>query len=206
MSVVAERTILDAAHEVAAAVGDELVAAYAVGSAALGDFVPGESDLDVIAVVSRPLADEEKDAIAERARAVDVAPARGLELVIWARDREGFELNLNTGPGMVEHLSHGPENEPAHWFVLARSMSEQHAVPLVGPPWTEVFPPVPRAGVLASLASSLAWHERHEPGSANAVRNACRALVWLESGSWVSKPAAATWLAQRACEAVERAR
>jgi hypothetical protein len=193
----AARTALEAAHDVAAAVGEDAVAAYAVGSVALGAFVPEESDLDVVAVVELPLSRAQKEALVERVRAVDVSPARGLELVVWALGREAFELNLNTGPGMTEHVAYGPEGEPFHWFPLAQSMAEQAAIPLAGPPWAEVFPPVARNEVLAALVASLEWHEQHEPGSANAVRNACRAWYWVETGRWTSKPAAASWLVER---------
>ena len=62
-AVVAERTALDAARAVAAALGDRVTAAYAVGSAAVGGFRPGSSDLDVVAVAAEPLSRREKEEI-----------------------------------------------------------------------------------------------------------------------------------------------
>ncbi len=186
MTVAPEATALDAARAVAAALGDDITAVYVVGSVALRGFRPGASDLDVIAVSARPLSHDEKQAVVERVRDLDVAPARGLELVVYAAGR--LALNVNTGPGMDEHVGYDPTDEPQFWFVLDRAIAQEHAVVLVGPPWRELFPPVSRAEVLHALESSLDWHERHGPASANALLNALRARRYAEAGVWASKP------------------
>jgi predicted nucleotidyltransferase len=46
--------------------GADLVGHYLHGSVVLGDFAESRSDIDVVAVSSRPLSPEEKKAIAER--------------------------------------------------------------------------------------------------------------------------------------------
>lgn len=205
MSVLAaERTALDAARRVAAALGADVHAAYAIGSVATGGFESGTSDLDVVAVLADRPARGELIQLVERVRAVDVSPARGLELVVYA-DGE-LVLNLNTGPGMNEHVGLEPAEEPAFWFVLDRAAAQDHAVALAGPPWLDVFPPVTRAEVLDALADSLRWHEANEPASRNTALNTVRTWHWLETGRWVSKPDAARWLAARVREAVEQAR
>jgi predicted nucleotidyltransferase len=178
-----------------------LDAVYLLGSAALGAYEPGSSDVDVVAVTTGSLPVDERRRLAEAAEAIS-CPARKLELVVYPRGSEEWEINLNTG----EHVSFDPAEEPAFWFVLDRAIAEQHAVPLQGPPWTEVFPPVPREDVLDALARSLAWHAENEPSSRNTVLNTVRSWRWLETGEWGTKPQAARWLVDRVRADVEAAR
>lgn len=183
---------------IAAAV--DIEAAYLFGSAAMGAFEPARSDVDVIVVTPKALSEVEKQAVVDAADALDV-PARKLELVVYARGRDRYELNFNKG----ELVSFDPANDPAFWFVLDRAIAEQHAVPLVGPPWTELFEPVPRDEVLAAIAEALDWQEREDPIGRSSLLNACRAWCWLETGDWVAKPDAGHWLRTRVREALEAA-
>lgn len=162
----------------------ELEAVYLLGSAALGSYEPGRSDVDVVAVTARPLAHEEKKALAAAAEALP-CPARKLELVVYPRGSDRWEINLNTG----EHVGFDPDAEPSFWFVLDRAIGEQHAVPLLGPPWGELFEPVPREAVLAALEDSVAFDAWDDPDGAKLA--AARARVWLETGEWISKREAA---------------
>ncbi len=191
MSAVAERTALDTAHDVVAALGDAVEAAYAIGSVATGGFEAGSSDLDLVVVLRGEPPRDELRALADRVRALDFAPARGLELVGYAGGR--VALNVNTGPGMTEHVGFAGD-DPGFWFVLDRAIAERSAITLLGPDWAASFPPVPRAEILAALKASLDWHAGEEPGTRNAVLNTVRTWRWLETGDWVSKPEAARWL------------
>jgi predicted nucleotidyltransferase len=168
----------------------ELDAVYLFGSAAQGAYVHGRSDVDVIAVTARPSTQAEKDALAEAAESLP-CPARKLELVVYARGAERHELNVNTG----ELVHFDPDDDPAFWFVLDRSIAEQHAIPLVGPPWSEVFPPVPKEAVLAALDRALAFEGWDDPNGARLA--AARGRIWRETGEWVSKQRAAEIEAQR---------
>jgi hypothetical protein len=194
---------VDAARRVVAALGDEVAAAYVVGSVALGGFEAGSSDLDLVAVLRRPLERDELEQLARAVRQVDTAPARGLELVVYAGGE--VVLNVNTGPGMTEHVGFAGD-DPAFWFVLDRAIAEQHAVTLAGPPWRESFAPVAREEVLDALTASLEWHETAEPDTRNAALNAVRTWCWLETGEWVTKPEAAVWLRRRIRERIEEER
>lgn len=175
----------------------EIEAVYLVGSAALGAWEAGESDVDVVAVTARPLARPEREALVRAAESI-TGPARKLELVVYPRGGADWEINLDTG----EHVSFDPAEEPPFWFVLDRALAEQHAVPLVGPPWGELFEPVAHADVLAALEAALDWQEREEPATRGSVLNACRAWAFLETGLWLSKPAAAAWLRDRVRAAI----
>jgi hypothetical protein len=178
----------------------ELEAAYLVGSGSSGGFEPGQSDVDVIAVVPRPLSPADKQALVAAAEGLP-CPGRKLELVVYAAGNDEYELNLNTG----ELVSFDPASDPSFWFVLDRAIAQEHATSLLGPQWSELFPPVERGAVLQALRESLDWHEREEPGEANTVLNACRAWKWLEEGDWISKPDAAAWLRQKVRTALAEA-
>jgi hypothetical protein len=182
----------------------ELDAVYLLGSAALGAYEQGTSDVDVVAVTSRSLSQEERRALAEAGEAIP-CPARKLELVVYPRGSDEWEINLNTG----EHVSFDTAEEPGFWFVLDRAIAEQHAVPLIGPPWSELFAPVRREEVLDALAEAFDWYDREDPAGPSsrlAVLSTIRTWCWLETGDWVSKPEAAAWFRQRVRDAIEAAR
>jgi predicted nucleotidyltransferase len=162
----------------------ELDAVYLFGSAAQGAYEHGRSDLDVIAVAARPSTQAEKEALAEAAESLP-CPARRLELVVYARGAERHELNVNTG----ELVHFDADDDPAFWFVIDRAIAEQHSIVLLGPPWNDVFEPVPREAVLAALDEALAFDGWDDPN--DAALAAARARIWRETGKWVSKREAA---------------
>jgi hypothetical protein len=157
-----------------------LEAVYLLGSAALGAYEHGRSDVDVVAVTQRSLSMDERRALAAAAEAIP-CPARKLELVVYPRGSRDWEINLNTG----EHVSFDVREEPAFWFVLDRAIAEQHARALTGPPWAELFQPESREAIEAALDQAIAfdgWDDPRDAGLATA-----RARIWRETGRWVSK-------------------
>jgi hypothetical protein len=188
--------------------GDELVAAWVVGSNATGDFDAARSDIDVQAVSAGPLARPELEALAAALSHYALpCPARGLEFVLYARedlaDPRGpaFSLNLNTGPGMDHHAGYEPDDEPRFWFVLDVAIARQDARPLVGAHPRGVLPDLPRELILESLRESLAWWREHDPRQA--VVAACRARAWLEEDRWLSKRDAAAGFIDRVDELLQ---
>ena len=162
----------------------ELEAVYLIGSAATGAYEHGPSDVDVVAVTTRALSEPEKESLVERVEALE-CPARGLELVVYAKGAQPpeYEINLNAGPGMPRHVSFDPAHEAWHWFVVDASIAEAHAVPLLGPPWLELFEPIPPERVRAAVEDVLAWAEESEPEDVNADR----ARHYLATGEWRAK-------------------
>ena len=133
-----------------AQLGDRLVAAWQVGSGALGDFDQLRSDIDVQAL-SAPLERAELEALA--ATLTDVpCPVRGLEFVLYAEPPR-FALNLNTGPGMTHHEGYDPDAEERFWFVLDVAIARANAVPLAGPHPGAVLPELPRSLLLTAHVS-----------------------------------------------------
>jgi len=184
-----------------ALLGEELLGAYLIGSASLGGYEPGPSDIDIIAVCASPLKPPVKQVIAAALdhRALS-CPARGLEFVLYAKDAVAtpsrplrFELNFNTGGSMDRRLSLNPAVDAAHWFLIDLDIARLHGVPLAGPPASELLAPLPRAWVLEAVRDSLTWHAQAEPVSANNVLNACRAWRYAEEGVWSTKGASAAW-------------
>jgi aminoglycoside adenylyltransferase-like protein len=185
-----------------ALLGPSLVGVYAAGSWALGDYVPGRSDLDRFVVCGEPLRIEAKQEAVERLRHESLpCPARGLELVVYTRAQAGspdsdagFELNLNSGCSVPLHVSFDAADEPRHWFVVDRAIVREQGLALAGPPPAEVFGEIPRATVLAALSESLAWHRANaEEAGENLVLSAVRAWHYAVEGTWTSKLEAAEW-------------
>jgi hypothetical protein len=175
-----------------AQLGDRLVAAWQVGSGALGDFDQLRSDIDVQAL-SAPLARAELEALAAALTAVP-CPVRGLEFVLYAEPPR-FQLNLNTGPGMDEQAGYDPGAEPGFWFTLDVAIAREQARPLAGAHPREVLPALPRALIAAAHRDSLAWYAAYD--DAQAVITACRAWAWAAEDRWLSKGDAAAWAVAR---------
>jgi hypothetical protein len=189
------------------ALRERLLGVYVGGSYALGDYLPGRSDLDLAAVVRSPVPRSIEEAIVAGLRTESLpCPAQCLELVVYREETAAsgtstaeFELNLNTGAGMplsVQSRS-APGEMGGHWFPIDRSVLSQAGVALLGPPAREVFAPIPRRELLPVLAESARWHREHEAATGNAVLNACRSLRFAEEGRWSSKPAAGRWASER---------
>ena len=181
----------------------ELLGIYVGGSVALGAYLAGRSDVDVAAVVAGLLPIAQKKAVVDAARHESLpCPARGLELVVYPRTATesavadpGFEVELNTGAGMPFVANFDPAGAAAtHWYAIDRAILAERGRPLLGPPVSELFAPVPPEIALAALVDSLRWHAETEVApSAEAVLNTCRALRYARERVWSSKPEAAEW-------------
>lgn len=195
-------------------VGDRLTGAWLLGSAVLGDFDPARSDLDVQALTATRLSERERrDLAVSLSHEALPCPARGLELVLYAReDLDGahgpaFQLNLNTGRGIDEQLELRPATEEWFWFVIDLQIGRAVGHVLHGPPLRDVIPPAPRRLVLDALLDCVRWQRRDQPDGAATVLAACRAWAWASDGAWRSKREAARWAAGRLADPqpVERA-
>jgi hypothetical protein len=186
-------------------IGDDLIGVYLLGSGSLGGFDPRTSDIDIAAVVRRPLTQDQKQRIVrDLAHPTLPCPARKLELVVYGADAVTgpsptllWEVNLNTGPEVGVESSFDPSSEPEHWFVLDVAMARRHARPLLGAPPETVFGEIPQERVLRALLGSIAWHLRNDPRGVQGVLNACRAWRWAEEATWSPKPEAARWARAR---------
>ena len=164
----------------AAALGDSLEGVYLIGSAAFGDYVEGESDLDVAAVCrERPAPEALAELCWTASHDVLPCPARLLELVVYsraslARRPPEFELNLNSGRALTR-CSDEPTSEPSFWFTIDVAIAREVGVVLRGPPPREVFPELPRADLLAAVQASIEWYEAEgSPDQSESARRRAR--------------------------------
>jgi predicted nucleotidyltransferase len=197
------------AHQVTerprAALGEKLVGVYLHGSAALGDFLRGQSDIDVVAVSDGPLTDQEAGAVVERLSSESLpCPARGLELHVVDRntleealDPPPFELHIATtrsaGPDRVVA---GPGRGGDPDLVMHFAVLREHGVALLGPPATDIFPPVARTRLVRAFASELRWALEHASPTYQ-VLNACRAWRFSEENVLSSKLSGGEWARER---------
>jgi len=181
--------------------GNALVGSYLVNSGARGDYLPSRSDLDLVLIVADALQDPIKRRLAEALRHAAIpCPAPRVELVAYRRDvavdpgaRPQFELNLNSGPAIDDHVALDPTKEPWFWFVLDLAAAADTALRIEGPSPTEIFGKVPRRAIIDALLESHSWHVRHDSHAPNRVLNACRAWCWIVTARWRSKTEAAVW-------------
>jgi len=191
----------------AALLGDALDGLYLHGSAALGDFSRARSDVDLVTVVSRPLGQEDKQAIAtEISSSALRCPATGLELHVVrhaALRSEAaappFELHVVTssaGDRVVDGRGHaGDPDLVMHFAVL-----HDHGRAIAGPPPAETFPRPQREALLRAFAGELRWAaERASPSYQ--VLNACRAWRFLDEDVLCSKTAGGEWALPRVRDA-----
>jgi hypothetical protein len=181
---------------------------YLAGSGALGGYVHGRSDVDVAVVARNPLERETKDELVAALRHEALpCPARGLELVVYARGRPLPELNLNTGERMEFLATFEPGTDSPHWFVLDRSIIGQRGVILTGPPPAEAVVPPSEDEILEALAIALRWYrDRSEEPRDDAALNAVRSRAYLETGRWASKAEAVELLLDEVSLSVETRR
>ncbi len=205
-----ERYLADLVAVARDVVGDDLVGAYGAGSLGLGAYVPGRSDVDVALVSTGPLDPDRKRALVAGLRHEALpCPGRGLELVAYRRDvaasgtpEPGFEVELNTGSRIDFRATYDPADRPVgdglFWYGLDRSILHQSGRTLLGPPAPVVFADLAPADLRRLLVDALEWWlarptppgDRPAPGAEDAVLGACRSLVRVRDGRWLSKAAA----------------
>ena len=172
-----------------------LQAAYVHGSAALGGWVPGRSDVDMLFVAADDIGSAAAKRMGEVLRAgAGGCPGREVEcsVVTMAQARQPappwpFVLHVTAGPGQPgrtvrpDRRSGGDPDLLMHYAVCRAA-----GWPVYGPPPQDLIGRVPRRTILDYLAGELGWGIEHAP-EAYAVLNACRALIYLTSHEIVSK-------------------
>ncbi|PZG02136.1 nucleotidyltransferase domain-containing protein [Micromonospora deserti] len=204
------RYLADLAGAARAVLGDDLVGAYAAGSVGLDAYQPGRSDVDVALVCAEALDIEVRRQLVARLRHEALpCPARGLELVVYRRavagsgtPEPGFEVELNTGRRMPFRATLAAADRPVadglFWYGLDRSILHQCGHALLGPPAAEMFADLSPADLRRLLLDALRWWlalpappgDEPAPGAEDAVLGACRSLVKVRHGVWLSKTAA----------------
>jgi predicted nucleotidyltransferase len=193
--------------------GDRLVAAILHGSLVLGDYSPASSDVDLLAIVERPLTDDELAALAELVLAR--GRAAGIDLRVVTRAAAGEQTE---SPAMELYIGVHHDHEPE---LLRRIVGERDLVAelsmvravgrsLVGPDPTAVVAATPAEWVVAYGDEVLErWQQLTDDAehAALMVLTGCRIWRFAVEGVHCSKTEAAHWalLQEPALPAVEAA-
>jgi Domain of unknown function (DUF4111) len=191
------------AANLAKVLGDDLLSLSLHGSSTLGDFAPGRSDLDVLAVMAT---DPTADTLARLAHVharldrefpvwighveVDYVSAEAVRAVVQRADESHPMIRIS--PGEPLH-----EVEASRHYVLNWAAALQADQPIAGAAPSTVLPAIDRRlihqVVLQHVRAWPEWvREMQTPGvQAYAVLTLCRAAETLATGRQVSKLAAA---------------
>jgi hypothetical protein len=179
--------------------GGRLTAAVVHGSAALGGWQPGRSDVDLLFLVADSITEMDlrrmtlsiltmsggcpgscaETSIVAAAAALAPAPP-------WP-----YLRHVVAGPAADSRVAPRPGDQ-AHDpdLLMHYVVSRAAGVSVCGPPAAGLFGEVPRPAVLAYLADDLDWGLAQAP-EAYCVLNACRAQMYLTDGAIISKIAGA---------------
>ncbi len=181
--------------------GDHVVGVYTTGSLALGDYRPGRSDIDLMAVVAgSPDLSLRRQLVSQLDHRVLACPAAGLEFVLYPLTTvsrptldAGYLLNFNTGSALPPATSFDPGDGPAFWYAIDRSITRQSGASLWGPPAPQLFAELPFDDLLRVVIASVEAHSNPQEGHLldNAVLNSCRALSFARDRRWYAKGDAA---------------
>ena len=184
---------------------EQLLSLSVHGSWVAGDFTPGRSDLDLLAV----LADDPDEGTLARLTAlhadmsakapewdnhveVDYVSVAAVESVLAGDGSQHSMVRIS--PGEPIHLVHADRHYLLNW----RS-ARDHDHLIIGRAPSEVLPPIPddlvREVVIEHAGQWPAWlHGASDPKfQAYAALTMCRALAFLATGKQCSKHAAAVW-------------
>jgi streptomycin 3"-adenylyltransferase len=203
----------EAARKVAAdladVAGSVLVAVYLHGSAVLGGWVPDRSDVDVLIITADRTSETDADSMARAIVSVQAEgwptawPAPKLETSIVTASAASdpgppwpFLRHVVTGPMMAARVIRPDIGRGDRDLLMHYVACREAGYAAFGPPPREVIGPITRAAILTYLADELSWGLANAP-ERYAVLNACRALVYLTDGAFVSKIAGGEAAVQR---------
>jgi hypothetical protein len=175
-----------------AALGETLRAVYLTGSAAVGAYRQGKSDLDVLVVADPAERMRLEAVVATCAHAVLPCPAEKLELVVYEPavlaapgSAPAWSLNFDTGRD-THQVDFDPATQPSHWFVLDLAFARRHAVALTGPPPAELIGDPGQDALLHAFEEQVAWYAANDTEEAAATA-ARRAAHWRATGEFAAK-------------------
>jgi hypothetical protein len=185
--------------------GEILTSVIVHGSLVLDDYTPGSSDIDLLAVVDRPLLDSETASLvsmvaAEQAQAPGPLDLRAVTRAAAATSSEAPPMELYV---RLRGSAPPPDLESRHPepdLVVELSICRQHGRALLGTEPRAVIGEVPGDGVLTVGDAQLArWQSLTDdaPHAALMVLTACRIWRFSEERSHCSKAAAGSWALAR---------
>jgi hypothetical protein len=165
------------------------------GSAALGGWIPGRSDVDILFIAADETTPASTDQMAQVIQAAGrQCPGRDLETSVVAaaaahepRPPWPYLAHIVAGPGGTIRIARPDTASPGDADLLMHyAVCREAGLAVLGPPPSELIGSIGRAAILAYLADELDWGLANASES-YAVLNACRAQVYLADGAIVSK-------------------
>ena len=185
--------------------GEAVLGVYLHGSSVLGGLKP-HSDLDLMAVTTRPMGDEEKHALLRGLLAISRAGRSGwerrpIELFVLVQDRVRPwryppQLDLLYGDWWRAEYERGefPWISPNPDLTIQIDMALRADRPLFGPSLASLIDPVPPADVRRAMLDSIpALLSDLEGDEANVLLTLARTWYSLTTGSFAPKDVAADW-------------
>lgn len=185
--------------------GDRLLGIYAYGSAVVGDFDPGVSDLDLTAVLTGEATELDLKILRDfhdQLAANNPGWEHRVEVQYIARDalttfRGQRNRMINISPGEPIHFIDTGIEWLANWYFIV-----DHGLVLFGLPTSRTFPAI-SGDEFVSFARDHArdWLARLDEldgsqAQSYAILTNCRALYTHRTGQQVSKIRAATWVSE----------
>ena len=202
----AESVIQGFTAEAERILGDNLAGIYLHGSAVMGCFNPGKSDIDLIIVVNRPMSGSAKRAFMDMTvRYNALGPAKGIEMSVVLREvcrpfvyPTPFELHFSAGhlawykkdPGDYIRKMNGTDKDLAAHFTVIYHRGRC----LYGVPVREMFAEVPGSDYMDSIWNDIAGAPEEIAGNTMYLAlNLARVLAYKEEGLVLSKKEGGEW-------------
>lgn len=189
------------------ALGEGLAAVYLHGSAVLGGFRWGRSDLDILALSHGELSDQQIRQVTHALAPLSY-PANGLEFSLMTAGEASapkfpaprFQLHLTTdGRVHVGKLVDGRARAGDADLVLHLAVCRAHGVAVVGPPPRATLTAVPDEAIAAAMRDEIDWARAHAAPE-YLVLTSARAWLFAETRRLASKVEAGEWAAERYAE------
>ncbi|MCC8365766.1 DUF4111 domain-containing protein [Xenorhabdus sp. PB61.4] len=187
-----------------------LVAVYLHGSAVAGGLRPN-SDVDLLVVINKPLTSEIRECLATDLMLIsgrypsDPDGRRPVELIVFlCTDLRASHYPARSEFMYGEWLRHQYEEgkmlkpvcDPELTLVLAQS--RQEAIPLIGPPASDLLPVIPKSEIRRAIKDVLpGLIETLEGDERNVLLTLARMWRTLVTGEFVPKDIAADWAVAR---------
>jgi len=186
--------------------GKKLVGLYLYGSLVTGDFDREISDIDLLAILSSDINDQEfaqlqqmhNDFVAKNQQWDDRIEIAYLSIAALKTFRSQASKIAIISPGEPFHIKEAGKDWLINWWVV-----REKGVALFGPAPTTLIDPISKQEFLQAVQEQAqAWgewvdHMQTRPSQAYAILTLCRALYAHKNGEQVSKKQAALWVQAR---------
>lgn len=186
--------------------GKKLVGLYLDGSLVLGDFEPGISDLDLIAILSSEVNNQEFEKLHKMHNAfvtkhkewndrVEVCYIT-VNAINTTKTQESNIVNIS--PGEPFHKTKTRKEWMINWYLL-----QEKGKTLYGPPPSSFINPISKEEFIQSVKDhAISWKDwveemRNPYAQSYAILAICRALYAYKNGDQVSKNRAAMWVMKK---------